>query len=413
MLIEFRVSNFRSIRDEQTFSMVASTGKELEETHTFEAKGFSNGKLLNSAAIYGANASGKTNLILSFTVMRNVVLGSALDKHRGDSLPVYPFKLDPAMPGKPTEFEVTFISGGVRYQYGFSATEERIVSEWLLAFPEGRTQRWFEREWVKDKYKWRLGTLLKGEKKLWQTSTRDNALFLSTAVHLNSEQLQPVYDWFRYVLVDIDFGGWSKNFALSFLDNKKTKDLILGFLNRADLGIDDIKLETEQNDPDKLPEDVRDTSRKALSESIPKVKTFRQNSKGELVEFDIADESSGTQKMLFLAGPIIANMAKGHVMFIDELHNSLHPELVKLLVGLFNNKMSNPNNAQLVFTTHETGMLSQELFRRDQIWFCEKGEDQATKLYPLSDFRPRKDVTNIESAYLSGRYGALPFFAED
>ncbi len=413
MLVEFKVSNFRSIKDEQTFSMVASTGKELEETHTFETGGFNKG-LLKSAAIYGANASGKTSLCLALEMMQSIVVESSLDKHRGHALPVEPFKLDTEMLEKPTEFEIVFMSEGVRYQYGFSATKKRVVSEWLFAFPEGRTQRWFWREWKRGDYLWRLGSLLKGEKKLWMNSTRENALFLSTAVQLNSDQLKPVYDWFKDTLIVEGIFGVSPGFTFSLLEQKRGRDVILKFLKEADLGVDDIKLQTKQLDPNKIPEGIPDSIKESLfPKEIHNVLTFHKNTEDKLVQFEYGEESQGTRKMISLAGVLAAGLSGGHVVFVDELHNSLHLKTVKFLVNLFNNEKTNPKNSQLVFTSHQTGIMKQEFLRRDQVWFCEKGKNKATSIYSLSDFRPRKGVANIESAYLSGRYGALPYFAED
>jgi len=148
------------------------------------------------------------------------------------------------------------------------------------------------------------------------------------------------------------------------------------------------------------------------NEEIYDVKTIHQDSDGESIEFDLEDESDGTRKIFALAGPFLDSLERGHVVFIDELPDNLHPGLVKFLVGLFNNKGTNLGNAQLVFTTHETHILNQTILRRDQIWFCEKDSTRATQVFPLTDFRPRKMRENLEAAYLSGRYGALPYVPE-
>ncbi len=202
MLIEMSVANFRSFSGEQTFSLVKGKGDELLSTNTFEATAVNNIELLRSAAIYGPNASGKSNLLLALGTMKQVVLESAVNLQRGDKLPVMPFRLSAETRQQPSEFEVTFVVGSVRYQYGFAASTERIHEEWLLAYPKGRAQRWFGRAWNVDdqRYDWELGSNLTGEKQLWQKSTRANALFLSTAVQLNSEQLQPIFDWFKNTL---------------------------------------------------------------------------------------------------------------------------------------------------------------------------------------------------------------------
>ena len=411
MLIEFRVANYWSIKEEQTLSLVASGGGELMDSHTFAANGFKN-RLLRSAAVYGPNASGKTNLLLAFLSMKDIVKESALEGHRGDPFPVEPFKLDSRSRKAPTQFEVVFMVQGVRYQYGFSATETSVVSEWLFAFPEGRPQRWFERELGKNgHYKWKLGASLKGEKQLWQKSTRDNALFLSTAVQLNSQQLQPVYDWFNDTLRIIGVGGVSPGFSASFC-KKYGSEKVVDFLKKADLGIHNLRVKQETFGPESLPEDMPDSVKQVVKTmkggKVYEIKTVHKSSTGDLVEFDLDQESSGTRKVFSLAGPFLESLQNGHVLCIDELHNSLHPEFVKFLVGLFNDNTTNTGNAQLIFTTHETSILNQKILRRDQIWFCEKDKNQATTVYPLTDFHPRKRVENLELAYLSGRYGALP-----
>jgi len=415
MLIEFKVANYRSVKDEQTLSLVASKNRELADSNTFGC-GVSNDRLLHAAAIYGPNASGKTNLLTAITIMRAIVVESALEKHRGDNLPVEPFRLDPKSRVEPAEFEVSFISGGVRYQYGFSATKEYIADEWLFAFPEKRAQRWFSRTRKKGKYVWVFGASLKGEKRLWQKSTRDNALFLSTAVQLNSKQLQPVYDWFKDTLHLAGVGRWSPVFSAFFCKTGNEKR-ILDFLKKADLGIDDIHVKEASLDLKNLP-DMPDDLKKEVVKAFERemkydIRTVHKDSSGQDIEFDFGDdESDGTHKIFALAGPFLDSLQEGNVFCIDELHDNLHPDLVKFLVGLFNNKETNTGHAQLIFTTHETSMLNQKILRRDQIWFCEKNEEQATVLYPLTDFSPRKDVTNLEAAYLSGRYGAVPYIAE-
>lgn len=415
MLIEMSVANFRSLHGAQTFSLVKGKGDELAVSNSFKVASVNELELLRSAAIYGPNASGKSNFLRALQTMKRVVLESATNQQRGDRLPVTPFRLSPETRQAPSEFEVTFVVEGVRYQYGFSATPEQIHEEWLLAYPKGRAQRWFTRVWMaeQNRFEWELGSNLAGEKQLWQKSTRDNALFLSTAVQLNSEQLQPVFDWFKSKLRMTNVGGWGPSFSASLCENDK-KSKVMDFLNAADIHIDDILVETKSFDPSDLPVDMPDALRGAIlgemkDRKILEIKTIHKGSDGEPVTFDFSDESDGTQKLFSFAGPWIDALENGYVLFIDELHDNLHPRLVRFLVQLFHNPKINSKNAQLVFTTHETSILNQEVFRRDQVWFCEKDAAQATKLYPLTDFSPRKGRENLELAYLSGRYGALPF----
>ncbi len=419
MLVQFSVANFKSIKDPQTLSLVASKGKEVADNQTLDAShsgGGSGIKLLPSAAIYGANAAGKSNLLEALNVMRVIIQESAQQQHRGDFLPVKSFKLNPTTRNAPVEFEVIFIAEGVRYQYGFSATRDRIVEEWLLAYPKNRPQDWLSREWdeKKKKHQWHLGASLVGEKKLWQKSTRDNALFLSTAIQLNSQQLEPVFDWFNETICMVGIAGWNPNFSASFCDTKDNKEKVLEYLQAADLDIDNIQVEKVASEQDKiseaLPKPLREDVIKDLEgKNSYKTQTVHQDIDGEPVVFNLEEESTGTQKLFSLAAPWIDVLAKGRVLFVDEMNNSMHPKLVEHLVNLFNNKKTNPNNAQLIFTTHETSILNQKTLRRDQIWFCEKDKLQTTQVYPLSDFRPRTGRENLEQMYLSGRYGALPY----
>lgn len=415
MLIEFSVTNFRSLRNRQTFSMVKGKGDELIETNVFEESATNKFDLLRSAAIYGPNAGGKSNFLRALQAMQEVVLESATSFQRGAELPAIPFLLSRDTRDAPSEFEVIFIVDKVRYQYGFSATMDRIHDEWLLAYPKGRPQRWFERAWNEksQSYDWEFGNNLMGEKHLWQKSTRDNALFLSTAVQLNSEQLQPIYDWFNKTLRVGDIFGWSPNFTAS-LCKKNEKTQVMDFLRAADLNIEDVVIETKPFDVKTLPDDMPEHVRKEVVDELEgkkflDIKTIHKSGEGDKVTLSFKDESDGTKKVFAFAGPWIDSLANGYVLFIDELHDNLHPRLVQFLVKLFHSSETNPKNAQLVFTTHETSILNQEIFRRDQIWFCEKDEDQATTLYPLTDFSPRKGRENLELAYLSGRYGALPY----
>lgn len=414
MLIQFSVKNWRSVRDEQTLSMVKAKGGELVESNSFQPEAPATDALLRSAVIYGANAAGKSNLLNALRTMRVVVVNSATNKQEGDELPIVPFLLDEETVNSPTEFEAIFVADNIRYQYGFSATKTQVMDEWLIAFPNGRPQRWFERAWDGEKYQWNLGGSLVGQKQLWQDSTRSNALFLSTASQLNSKQLKPVFSWFKKTLGLGKVSGWTPNYTASLCGKEESRSKVLEFLAAADLDIKDVLVTAEQLSIKHLPAAIPEEIKKQLlenvdSQTIYDIKTVHKGMQGQLVEFDFNQESDGTKKFFSFAGPWIDVLKNGRVLAIDELHDNLHPKLVKFLVELFHNTTTNPNNAQLIFTTHETSILNQEVFRRDQIWFCEKSDNQATRLYPLSDFSPRKGREDLEAAYLSGRYGALPY----
>lgn len=413
MLVEFRIKNFRSLRDEQVLSLVASTDKTLLGTHALDTGLKAAPHLLKSAAVYGANASGKSNLIKALQYMHGVVLESAALQpgQTFDRLP--PFKLDATSGNLPTEFEVTFILDGVRYQYGFAMNTQRIVSEQLLVYKAFKPQRWFERrfdaESGKDVYE--FGPSLKGAKNLWEGATRPNALFLSMAVQLNSEALRPVFDWFANRLVIFnEQSPLSPQFSMQMLKQEAKRKAICEFLRAADISIADIEVATKQAMVHTIKFDLATGKREetASEQAVDEVKFHHITEHGKAV-FDLMDESSGTRNLLFLTGPILDILGKGLTLVVDELDTSLHTLLVQALVRLFHRPEVNTGGAQLVFTTHDTSLLdAYGLLRRDQVWFVEKRPDQSSSLYPLLDFSPRKNEA-LERGYLQGRYGALPF----
>lgn len=390
MLIEFRIKNFRSLRDEQVLSLVASTDKTLLDTHALDSGLKAAPHLLKSAVVYGANASGKSNLIKALQYMRGVVLESAALPPGQTFDRLHPFKLDATSGGLPTEFEITFILAGVRYQYGFAMNAQRIVSEQLRVYKAFKPQRWLDRhfdaESGKDVYE--SCPSLKGAKNLWEGATRPNALFLSVAVQLNSDALRPVFDWFANKLVIFnEQSPLSPQFSVQMLKREEQRKAICEFLRAADISIADIEVVTKQ--------------------AVDEVKFHHITEHGKAV-FDLMDESSGTRNLLFLTGPILDILNKGQTLVVDELDTSLHTLLVQALVRLFHRPEINTGGAQLIFTTHDTSLLdAYGLFRRDQVWFVEKRPDQSSSLYPLLEFSPRKNEA-LERGYLQGRYGALP-----
>lgn len=416
MLIEFTVKNFRSIKDEQVLSLVKAKGNELEATNSFMPSAPGGNELLCSSVIYGPNAAGKSNVIKAIMQMESIVLHSASASQEGDEIDVEPFIFDNTSSSLPTEFEAIFISENVKYQYGFTATRANIIEEWLIAYPNGRAQRWFSRIFdEKTKVsEFKFSELLTGQKIIWQKATRNNALFLSTAVQLNSEQLKPVFNWFKETLRFISGTGMNFRFTAMKSENEEFKSRIIDFMKKADFDIHDIQIKKETFNPDLLPEDIPNSIKDMIirdmkGKDIFDVKTVHRTSSGKLVALDVEDESDGTQKFFSYAGPLLDTLENGYVFVIDELHNHLHPRMVRYLVDLFHSEKTNPKHAQLIFTTHETSILNQDVFRRDQVWFCEKDKEKATSLYPLTDFSPKKDRENIEQGYLSGRYGAFPY----
>lgn len=416
MLVEFRVKNFRSLRDEQVFSLAASADKTLLDSHTLNTNLKGVPHLLKSAVVYGSNASGKSNLIKALQYMRGVVLESAGLQPGQTYDRLQPFKLDSTSSHEPTEFEITFLLDGVRYQYGFAMTQQRIVNEHLLVYKAFKPQHWFNRHFDAgsglDVYEY--GSYMKGAKNLWEGATRPNALFLSMAVQLNSEALRPVFDWFANKLVIFnEQSPLSPQFSVQMLKQETHRKAICDFLRAADISIADIEVTTRQAKVHNIRLDMvtgkreEDTSEQPLDE----VKFHHVTERGKAV-FDLADESGGTRNLLFLTGPILDILSKGLTLVVDELDTSLHTLLVQALVRLFHRPEVNTGGAQLIFTTHDTSLLdAYGLFRRDQIWFVEKKQDQSSDLFALLEFSPRKKEA-LERGYLQGRYGALPFLRE-
>ncbi|WP_457573175.1 AAA family ATPase [Desulfolithobacter sp.] len=418
MLIELNVTNYRSFRQTGRLMMTAGPSADLREQNTFEPPVQGIPRLLRSAVIYGPNAAGKSNLLNALFFMRKFVLESAQGQE-GDAIDVNPFLFDQKSKTEPCEFEVLFIADGVRYQYGFAADSARVTSEWLLAYPQGRAQRWFERAWNpetgQDEY--HFGSKFLGRKKIWQESTRSNGLFLSTAIQLNNEQLKPVFYWFRNLVIIRHQDILAPNFSMEQCQNDVGRDLIRQFLKTADISIDAVKCEQQEFSEKHLPADMPRELKEKILQDMQGKKSIRItfghqiNGTDEMAWLPLEEESDGTRKLFAYAGPWLDGLQKGRIFLVDELDTSLHPHLVRFLLQLMHSPDTNKKNAQLIFTTHDTSILDQKIMRRDQIWFIEKDKQNGSVLYPLSDFRPRKKEA-LEKGYLQGRYGALPYVDE-
>ncbi|RDV36261.1 ATP-binding protein [Bradymonadaceae bacterium TMQ3] len=417
MLIEFRVSNYRSFRDENVFSLVAAGRDKTHPENTIDdvaQKGF---QLLRSAVIYGANASGKTNLLRALDVVRTAVINSA-KWQKGDPIEgIAPFRLDAELQSQPGRFEIVFVQDGVRFEYGFVIDRQRVHEEWLFAYPKKVAQTWFQRDASLGDEGWTWGANLKGQKKQIAELTRDNALFLSVAAQLNHEQLSPVFQWFQdhlRPLFNTDFPLSLNTYTTQMAaqsDEHRAK--IATFLRAADFGIADIKISRQRFDETEyfksLPEDLKERFLQLSKDTEHlDVQTLHRTTEGQTVHFSLDDESHGTRSFYALTGRLLDVLENGRILVVDELDTSLHPLLVRKIVELFHSPEFNKKNAQLIFNTHDTSLLDPNLFRRDQIWFTEKDRDGASHLYPLSDFKPRKDEA-LERGYLAGRYRALPF----
>ena len=413
MLIDFSVTNYRSILERQTLSMAASSYfKELEALNTFDV-GLADKapRLLRSTVLYGPNASGKSTLIQALNFVQDCILNSQKESQSGDVIGTVPFKLTADSRAADSAFEVTFVEQGVRYEYGFCCNRERFTEEWLFAYPLGRAQKWFHRVFDakagKDVYK--FSKSFEGDRKRqdWKAQTRSNALFFSTAIQLNNEQLKPAFAWFQQRLKVM---GSAHNLAAGYTADRCKDDAIksrvIEFINSAGLSIADIRLDellfSTEMLPKKLPVAVRDELVHGMTgKKMPARVTFihKDIQTQEAIEFDEGEESDGTRALFAFAGPWLDVTDNERVLVVDELDTSLHPLLVHHLVKRLH---QNNSKAQLIFTTHDTTLLSQKLLRRDQVWFMEKDASKATRLYPLSDFSPRENEA-VERGYLNGR----------
>ncbi|MEX1030440.1 MAG: AAA family ATPase [Paenibacillaceae bacterium] len=408
MLIEFSVENFRSFKDKVTLSLVPSTDKSKNNVLENYFEYAPNKKLLRTAVIYGANASGKTNTLKALSFMKNMVIKShSFQKNEG--ITTDPFKLHPASAIKPSIFDVQFISNGIRYAYGFKLDKEKIIEEYLYYWPNERQSVIFERRNVSE-YKFVIN---KARQNTIKELTADNILYFSNAYKLNFELVVDAYRWFNSTL-NYNDNMLHGDVGIRQLNNEKELlDLAIVTLEIADLGIKDLKIKEGEMDEkliNAFPQEIREMLKEqGVVKATSVHNVILENDETYSVEFNWQDESRGTRKFLNLIVPIIIAIRDGDVLCIDELDVSLHPKLTEYLLGLFHDKDLNKKNAQLIFTTHDTNLLNQDLFRRDQIWLTEKNSNTGSSdLYSLVELKIRNDE-NIEKGYLSGRYGAIPF----
>ncbi len=415
MLIEFSVSNYLSFCERQTMSMAASSSYRELAGNAFSTGIAKMPNLLRSSVIYGANASGKSNLVRGALFMWDFVLNSAKGQE-GDTIDVHPFLLNSRNANEPSIFEMIFIEDGVRYQYGFAVTRERVHHEWLIAYPKNRPQRWFERYYdpIANQESWNLHKkFLTGNREVWKEATRTNGLFLSTAIQLNSVSLRPVFDWFdKRLRIFRPHSEISQDYSANLCQDAAGRLQVMKFLNQADLDIEEIKLETRNLGDlgmDDLPQDVRSALMKEMSkQEVLEVRLERSMADTGLpVLLPWESESRGTQKLFALAWPWINILRQGQILFMDEMDTSLHHSLVQFLIGMINDQELNTHNAQLVSTTHDTALLDNDIFRRDQFWMVERSGDRCSELYPISEFDIARGEP-LQKRYLEGYYGGLP-----
>ncbi len=403
MLIQFSVHNFRTFKEKATLSLIASNyDKETRETENISDISKFNLRTLKSAVIYGANASGKSKFIEALLFMRNFVITSSKESQKGDKISVEPFKLSVETENKPSEFEVIFTFKNVMYRYGFEVDKEQVVSEWLYHKPNTKEVELFYRDF--QNFETHPRSFQKGTTLIKEGLIRNNALFLSVAAQFNEDISVKIIEWFRSL--EVISGLKEHQFQGNSIGKVKTvegKAKLLDFLKKADFGIIDIEL---------LEINTGEYKDKPFSVVLTVRNKFDNKSKIGRSKLHLnIDESEGTKKYFYLLGPIIDAIENGSVFVVDELDSKLHPNLVEKIVLLFNSKESNPKNAQLIFNTHDTNLLSSGLFRRDQVWFTEKDKYGEVQLFSLADFKSDevRKTEAFEENYIRGKYGAVPF----
>lgn len=413
MLLRFAVANHLSIREKQELSFAASSLKDRSDG-LIDCKAVPSGSVLPAIVIYGANASGKSNIVNAIAAMQKMVLWSHTRGEPGGGVPRDAFKLDSTCSQTPSRFEIDFIIDDVRYHYGFETTDEVFAAEWLYAFPGSHRRRMFER----DNDEFNFGRWLKGQNNNIAGLTRPNSLFLSAAAQNGHEQLSKIYEYFRSIefASTISIPGRT---ASSRFTGDDPDPRVIDFLTAINTGV--IGYQKRENElPEKgrvLLQEIDALIEKFLGHSVNiehdegdkhvTIELAHRGRQGEQVYLDLDSESAGTRRLLIVLGLAYEALDKGTPLCIDEVDASLHTYASEAILKLFCQPEINRNGAQLIATTHDTNLMGSSVLRRDQLWFTVKTPEGATELYPLTDIRTRKG-DNIELGYLQGRYGALP-----
>jgi AAA15 family ATPase/GTPase len=417
MIVEFTTGNFLSFKEKRTLNFRASGISELPN-NIFKSNGY---KLVRSGVIYGANSSGKSNLIKALDRMRDIVLDS-VKLNDNEKLDYNPFLLS-TTDSDPTFFEIEFLIENIKYRYGFEYNMDEILSEWLFA-KEGRKQEipYFLRT------EEGIGVSKVFEEGIdKEKATNNNRLFISLVAQLGGDISKSIIAWFRRynVLSGIDHNDYT-GFTLKMLHKKiEGCEESLGLFQRLKLGFKNIQITESEFDTNTVPQGLSDKVRKKIlndleGKTVLSVNTIhdKYDDLGNIIgtaSFDKeSQESEGTKKVIDLSGPIFDTLLLGKILIIDEFDAKLHPLITTQLIKLFNSPKTNPKNAQLFFATHDTNLLSSNLFRRDQIWFAEKDKKEQTDIYTLSEIRlpdgsKVRNDSNLEKNYIRGRYGAIPF----
>ncbi len=402
MLLSFRVSNHRSLRHEQ--QLLLTPGYSADDPD-----GTSRGAV-TVAGIFGPNASGKSNVIDALAYMQNMVRGSLRESEPGEGIERHPFALDAGASGEPSSYVVDLLVEGIRYTYGFSVDDVQVVDEWMHSYPHKRKRRIFSRHF--DDYDY--GEQSPDSMRSVEEITESNVLYLSVAARSRQPIVRPVYDWFVSLLTRTQVTlRYQIVVGTRVLESQGYLGRLTDLLRSADTGIEGAEL-VEETDEEWA---ARLARRKGLPET-PRRKEifFRHRGADGSFSLSLRDQSLGTRALFELGVPAFMSLDRGTVLVVDELDSSLHPFLTAQLIGLFRDAETNPHGAQLIFSSHDAALLGriqgEEVLHRDHVWFTEKDECGVTELFPLSDFKPRKDE-NRERRYLAGRYGAVPIINDE
>lgn len=417
MLLQFYVTNYKSIKDQQLFTLLADKSVK-ENMSAVMVQG--NINILSSAVIYGRNASGKSNLLKAIKALQFMVLASS-DFKVGTRIQAYePYTLDSSFRDKPVEFKMEFIAAdNIKYSYEIGFSERVINYEKLYYYPKSQPAKLFEREGLHITYSERVT----GRKRDIEETLYENQLYLSKVGSDKLEALYYPYHFFNNVLLtylDID-RKYEELFIELFTDrmrsDKHFASNLIKLVKAMDTSVRSISVNPTHIDAKSLPEDMTEAEREEFMHKYSyfirtKHTVFKNDKEDGEIDFKLADESMGTGKLLVLGGIILAALAEKQVLLIDEMDNSLHPKLTKVLVKLFNDPVTNPKRAQLIFTSHEVSLLDNDLFRRDQVWLAEKEYQGYSHYYTLADIAGVRKDTPLEKWYMSGRFGATPVIDE-
>ena len=430
MLLYFKVKNYRSIRDEGALDMEAAGLHDAAKN----LLPFGRKEYLPAVAIYGKNGGGKSNLIRSMWLAVQFICNAQKTQTENEPVPVRPFMLNDHSVNEPTAFEFAYVQNGAKYVYGFSATRDHIVSEYLKAWPKGREKNIFLRHgqsfiFPKDNEKKR--------KELIKEAVGKNQLFFAISCTMNYKPCIEAMKWFREkVVFSRDFTDINRN-LIDYREDETMLQAIVSAAKKADVGIEDIQFEIDQQTLDLQSQNIPGqmggmiAALRAFSEALQqngneaevslnmgKLKSTTYHTglncegKASRYELTLSDESDGTRRLMTLAPAIERTLKEGGTLVVDELEREMHLMLIEYVLGRYQEKRNNPAHAQLIFTTHDTSLLNQEILRRDQIYFVDKKrEDGASSLYSLADFNIRNDA-NIQKAYLLGKFGAVPSIEE-